>query len=118
MLNQPSQSLKMSALKFLKDAATAQPICNFDDLPIGDYLITSFARVETMFGFRLRVDIGDKAVFMPARFCTPTMTDEKVEELNSGQYLLRYKGKNKKQKNRLMVDFDPVEEYIAPLYYK
>lgn len=107
----------MSALKLLKDASNAKPITNFDDLAAGDYLISSFLLVETKFGTRLRVDLGDKVVFMSARYAVG-MTDEKVRELNDGQYLLCYKGKDKAQHNKLIVDFESLGDYVGPIYYK
>lgn len=106
----------MSALKLLKDASNAKPITNFDDLAVGDYLISSFLLVETKFGSRLRIDLGDKVVFMPARYSV-CLTHENVKELNDGQYLLCYKGKDKAQNNKLIVDFELMEDYVGPLFY-
>lgn len=107
--------LNMSALQLLKNASNSKPVANFDKLAAGDYFISNFAVVETKFGSRLRIDLGDKAVLLPERF-TVGLTPEKVCELNEGNYILVYKGKDRAQNNKLIVDFEAVEEYIGPAF--
>ena len=105
----------MSAFQLLKNASNPKPIANFDNLPVGDYFISNFALVETKFGLRLRLDLGDKILFLPERFAIG-FTAEKVSELNEGHYLLLYKGKECSQNNKLIIDFESLEEIIGPAF--
>lgn len=105
----------MSAFEILKNASNSKPTTNFDKLDLGDYFISSFTLVETKFGPRLRLDLGDKLVLLPERF-SAGLTAEKIQELNEENFLLAYKGKDKTQKNKLMLDFLRVEEFIGPAF--
>lgn len=105
----------MSAFNILKNASNSKPITNFNKLDFGDYFISSFTLVETKFGPRLRLDLGDKLVLLPERF-SAGFTAEKIQELNEENFLLVYKGKEKAQNNKLVLDFLRVEEFVGPAF--
>lgn len=105
-----------SAFDLFKSACVSKPFISFEDLPIGDYFIKSFAYIETKFGKKIRLDIGEKVVFLPERF-VKRIGEDNVEktlaEMNKGEYWLLYRGKNKAQRNQLMLDIESTKEYAG-----
>lgn len=109
----------MSAFSLFKSACTSKPYVSFDDLAVGDYFIKSFALANTKFGKTIRLDIGEKIVFLPQRFLKQLSEDkieEKLDEMNKGQYWMIYKGKNtyykgKQQINQVLLDIESSKEY-------
>lgn len=87
------------ALIFLKNASTNKSFRSFQDLEIGTYIITEFSKVETKFGTKIRIDIGDYLVNLPQRY-TEGMTQEYLDELNRTRMLMRYHGKDPKKNNK------------------
>lgn len=89
----------MDAFSMLKSVCCTKQFVSFENLPVGDYFVEEFALVNTKFGTRIRVDIGDKVVFLPERF-SKNMTSEKVNELNNSPKLMCYKGKDASKHNK------------------
>lgn len=87
------------AFNFLKNASNNKPYRNFENLETGSYIITEFTKVETKFGPKIRVDIGNYLINLPQRY-TDGMTPEYLEELNKTQVLMRYYGKDSKKNNK------------------
>lgn len=85
-------------------------IKKFDNLPIGEYLVKSFKLKVTQFGLRVYVEIDDFYVVLPARFSDKINSAEQLEELNGNKFKMVYKGKNKEEFNKLMIDFVPLKE--------
>lgn len=87
----------MEAFNLLKQACWPQcwvkKLVNFNQLPIGEHVITSFSLEQTRYGPTIKVDLGDKYVFLPARFARD-MTAEKVATLNTVPQILIYHGKD------------------------
>lgn len=79
-----------SALEIFRNAARVKSYCRFDDLPVGDYLVCNFALKPTKYGMRIRVDLGDKFVYLPERFLVP---ESVINDLNKTQHWLCYRGK-------------------------
>lgn len=79
-----------SALEIFRNACRVKSYCRFDDLAVGDYLVYHFALKDTKYGKRLRVDLGDKFLYLPERFLVP---ESVVADLNKTQYYLVYRGK-------------------------
>lgn len=104
----------MSALSLLKQSCNNKPFVSFEDLAVGDYYISSFALVQSKFGLRIRVDIGNRVVLLPERF-TKTFTEEHIKELNQGEYIMIYKGKEPTTK-KLILDFEMVDSYPGPFF--
>lgn len=106
----------MAALDILKSQCTSKPYTSFDNLPLGDYLISSFKLINLKnFGIRLRLDLGDKVVFLPERF-SRNFTEQHCAEMNCGQYIFKYLGKDVNNHNKLMVDFVQLPDYDASVY--
>lgn len=86
------------------------------DLQIGEYPITKFQFVKSLFGTekrRLAVVLnldGDKTIStiisLPDRFLDVIKTDEQVAELNSQNHILVYKGIDTEQKNKYLIGFE------------
>lgn len=104
----------MSALNLLKQVCNDKPYVSFEDLSMGDYFISSFALVQSNFGLRIRVDIGNRMLLLPDRF-TKAFTEEHIKELNQGEYIMIYKGKEPSTK-KLLLDFEMVNSYSGPFY--
>lgn len=99
----------MSSFELLKTLCCNKPYSSFKDLPIGDYFVHKFDLVDTKYGKRLRADLGDKVVFLPARFAA-NITIEAVAELNRTRTILTFMGKDPAQNNKVKIDFKTVEE--------
>lgn len=98
----------MNAIEALKTACQVKPVVSFDTLLIGDYQITSFKRVQTKFGDRIRLELQEYIVYLPPRF-SHNLTDEIVNELNTSIVIMTFRGKDPVSKNRLLLDFDVIE---------
>lgn len=81
------------AFQILKKSCCSKPYTNFTKLPVGDYLVSDFIIVDTKFGKKLRVDIGDKLILLPERF-TCGLTPAHIEELNNTTMWMCYRGKD------------------------
>lgn len=98
-----------AAFDLFKSACTNKPFISFEDLPIGDYFIKSFAYVDTKYGKRIRLDIGEKVVFLPTRFIKRIGEENMgsaLSEMNKGQYWLIYRGKDSSKNNQLILDIE------------
>lgn len=98
-----------AAFDLFKSACTNKPFISFEDLPIGDYFIKSFAYVDTKYGKRIRLDIGEKVVFLPTRFIKRIGEENMgsaLSEMNMGQYWLIYRGKDSSKNNQLILDIE------------
>lgn len=96
------------AFNLLKSASINKPYCSFSELPVGEYIIAEFALVDTKFGERLRVDLGEKYVYLPMRYAVK-MTNDLVAELNETPMVMIYMGKNPKKHNKIILDFKPLD---------
>lgn len=52
------------------------------DLPRGEYPVEQFSLVETRYGKKLKLDLGDKFVYLPSS-ASAGLNDDKIVELNS-----------------------------------
>lgn len=74
-----------------KGASWNSKLESFSELPIGEYAVTDFSLVQTEYGPRIKVVLGDKFVFLPNRF-SKNLTAEQVQELNSIPQILIFSG--------------------------
>lgn len=81
----------MEAFNLLKQACLNKQFTSFKDLPVGEYVVSEFTLMQTRFGPSIKVDIGDKIVFLPKRF-SKGMTEEKVAALNTVPQILVFSG--------------------------
>lgn len=88
----------MEAFNLLKQACWNKRLVNFGELPLGEYNVESFSLVQTRYGPTVKVDLGDKYVFLPPRFSTD-MTEEKVASLNTIPQILIWEGKDTSRNN-------------------
>lgn len=101
------------SLQLLQEASYCKQYISFEDLPVGDYIVHSFAIVETKnYGKRIRVDLGDKVVLLPQRYIKE-IKEENIEELNQGQYMMTFRGKNPALRNMVLLNFESVAEYTG-----
>lgn len=101
--------------------STSKPYVKFDDLSVGDYFIQSFAYVQTKYGKKIRLDIGEKVVFLPQRFITrigEINIEKTLDEMNKGQYWLLYGGKDTSEFKRLILNIVSTAEYVGTVSEK
>lgn len=56
----------MEAYAILKKACTPKGLTRLADLPAGEYLVREFSLVETRYGSKLKLDLGDQFVILPS----------------------------------------------------
>lgn len=88
----------MEAFNLLRRASWGKRHVKFDDLPLGDYPVTHFAIADAQYGPTLKAEIGDRYVFLPKRF-VENQTEESVRELNTGRWMMQYRGKDASKRN-------------------
>lgn len=89
----------MEAFVMLKKAASYnKPLVSFSQLPVGEYVVLEFSMVQTKFGPKIKLDLGDKVVFLPSRF-SKDMTDEKLAALNTLPQMLVFSGIDSSRNN-------------------
>lgn len=93
---------------------SSDKIKKFENLDRGTYLVKSFELKETPFGLRLFVKIDDFGLILPPRYSDKINSDEQLKELNDGKFKMIYRGKNKDEYNKLMIDFKSLGEDEAP----
>lgn len=95
----------MSAFQLLQNACGIRSFKSFSDLTVGKYIVTSFKIFKTQYGQRVAVLIGQTYYSLPNRFNEEITSQDQVNELNSRRYEMIYLGKDRLQKNRLMLEF-------------
>lgn len=106
------------AFELLKSACGKKPFCSFENLPVGEYLVTEFYIAETKkYGVRVHAELEDKIVTLPERFAKK-LTVENIAELNQTQKVLCYLGKNPKWRNAVMLDFKELKDLDVNQYYQ
>lgn len=88
----------MEAFNSLKQACWNKKLINFNSLPVGEYPISHFSLEETRYGPSVKLDLGDKYIFLPKRFANE-MTAEKIAALNTLPQILIYSGKDASRNN-------------------
>lgn len=97
----------------LKEACNAQTkYKSITDLTIGVYKIDRFELCATTYGNRAAIWVNGYRLFLPTRFNTVISSAEQVKELNMKKYVLIYKGKDVHKCNRVLLDFQLMDEYI------
>lgn len=98
----------MAAITILKNAGTSKPFKSFKDLEIGEYAIEKFDLVPTTYGIRIRIQLQDSFLFLPQRYAE-AIGDQSINDLNLSSVIMTYSGKDPKNQNRLILDFDVLE---------
>lgn len=88
----------MEAFNILKQACWDIKLVKFNELAVGEHIVTGFSLVETRYGPTLRADLGNKYVLLPKRF-VEDMNAERVAALNTIPHILIYKGKDASRNN-------------------
>lgn len=83
---------------------------NFDNIEAGDYEVVDFSFVETQYGKRIKVQTATFFCYLPERFTNFVRKQGDIDELNEMPYTMRYKGKDRLQKNRLNLEFIPMRD--------
>lgn len=90
--------------------STTSGFKNFDNIEAGDYEVVDFSFVETKFGKRIKVQTATFFCYLPERFTNFVSKQGDIDELNEMPYTMRYKGKDRLQKNRLNLEFIPMRD--------
>lgn len=95
------------AFQALKDSCEIKfrPIKPFDDLKVGTYSVDSFSMKNTRYGKRIFVNIEDFCVVLPPRFMERINKPQQIDNLNAEHYNMIYRGKDKNQKDLLLLSF-------------
>lgn len=89
----------MEAFNLLKSNCWgSKPLVNFTNLPKGEYFVTEFSLVSAKHGSTIKVDLGDKYIFLPKRFAE-NQTPETIAELNSLPQIMIFNGLDANRKN-------------------
>lgn len=97
------------AFELLRNACITKQYTSFTKLPFGNYLVEEFSFVQTQYGDRIRVDLGDKYVFLPERF-SARLKPEHIPELNENQRVMVYNGRSQGNKNQILLEFKSIDE--------
>lgn len=85
--------MSCSAFEYLTHAcAPVEKYKTLGDLGTGDHRIDSFRLIKTRFGMSLAVVIARQTFFLPPRFSKDLKSQEKVDELNTFEYIMTYDG--------------------------
>lgn len=99
----------MSAIETLKSVCIDKPFRSFKNLVIGTYYVQNFQRSYTNYGDRIRVELFDCFVYLPARFSN-ILSDEHLSELNDyDNVAMTYAGRDSKYQERLLLEFDVIK---------
>lgn len=101
----------MSALQLLRAACEKKSYLSFTNLKPGEYTITNFAIVQTTYGERIKVEMGDQFLFLPDRF-NEKIKVEHLAELNRYPKRMIYGGKDPEEFNR----YERVEKFLSQLH--
>lgn len=105
----------IDAMNVLRDACVQRKYQSFKDLPPGEYVIIKFSIVNSTYGDRVRIDLHDTYMFLPARFVI-SMTAEVINELNKAPQLMIFSGKDTNNRDRLILDFKDVAYIDSSMY--
>lgn len=94
---QPSAE-QLAAFNLVRQACWDKPTINFNNLPQGEYPVVELILVNTRFGKTLKVDLGDKFIYLPTRF-GEHHTEESVAVLNTLPQTLVYNGRDPSRNN-------------------
>lgn len=97
----------MSAIDKLNAGCASVPYISFKELTPGDYMVNYFSMVETKFGKRVRVDIDNGYLLLPAR-CMRRVDKAALNDLNKKPKRMTYSGKDPEQKDCLIISFTDV----------
>lgn len=76
------------------------PYKSFGSLGRGEYPVKKFSMVETKYGHRVKVDLKEFYVYLPARFAVDQFTAEVLDELNEQDIVMIYNGKGSEPNSR------------------
>lgn len=95
----------MEAIKALNKGSEPVNFKSFKNLEPGDYIARKFMIVKSRYGKRLKVYIDDYFIYLPERHAIE-LNDELLDVLNNNLVMLKYSGKDPKNGNRLLIDFE------------
>lgn len=81
----------MEAFNVLKQAFLQKGLIKLADLPFGEYPVTEFAYINTRFGPRIKLDLGDKFVFLPPS-AAKNQSPQSVASLNTLKQIFVWNG--------------------------
>lgn len=102
-----------SAFQRLQNACNfPKKYLNFDELSIGFHPVQKFQLNTSRYGTRIEVLLQNGSIVgLPERFYNTNSSQTDIDELNNSQYIMEYIGKDKNNKNRLMLDFITIDDY-------
>ena len=112
--NNESKTTSIAALNTLKAACSHKKFASFKDFSPGEYIVTKFSIVNTVYGERIRIDLHDSYMYLPQCFLK-TLKPEVLEDLNKSPKVMTYEGKDGNNHNALVLDFNEVGYYDSEL---
>lgn len=91
-------------LDALKLACLKKKFTSFKDIVPGEYIVDKFTIVDTTHGKRIRIDLRDSYMYLPERFAS-ALTESALVELNKTPKVMVYGGKDRDDRDRLILDF-------------
>lgn len=97
-------------MEALQLACKVTPLKNFDQIQTGEYRVRRFSFAETRYGKKIKVETDFFACFLPDRFTKFIASDKDIADINTVPHMMIYRGKDVTQKNRIILDFKPLNE--------
>lgn len=98
----------MNALQTLKSACKKKFFKGFKEIANGEYTmeytVKRFTSIDTNYGPRIRMDMGDFYMVLPERI-GEDLTVADLESLNKAPKLMIYYGRDTADHNRILIDF-------------
>lgn len=88
----------MESFNKFKKACWNSQFISFENLAIGEYVVSKFTLTQTAFGPKIKVTFGHNYVFLPNRF-SENMTEADVDGLNQVPQKMVYSGKDSTRRN-------------------
>lgn len=109
----------MEALHALKSAGVAVFYKSFSEIEVGEYVARRFVLITSKYGKRVKLYIDDFYCYLPERYAE-ILNETLIEVLNNNLVMFKYLGKDIKNRNRLMIDFDLIrnrngEKVVIPV---
>lgn len=77
----------------LLESCEFRPYKGFGDVERGEYAVKRFSVADTKYGHRVRVDLEEFYVYLPARFQALDFPKDRIDDLNLKDVILVFKGK-------------------------
>lgn len=105
-----------TAMATLNQACEKKPFQSFKNLPVGEYIVNHFSRVQTSYGERIQIDLNDTYMLLPERF-SKLLDQHQLDTLNKSPKIMIFSGKDSTAKERLILEFRDSSYYAETLNF-